>query len=125
MRTVARHDTDIALIASTNGTALCIDSMDGFSLSVTLTRAAGTLAGTLKLQGTASNPWTDNVGNYANAAAIWDDIPASSLAVSTGSTATYSYNSSSSYYRGVRLVWTHSTGSGTYVADWFAKGPSS
>ena len=125
MRTVARHDTAISMDSTNNGTALCIDSMDGFSISLTVTRATGTLAGTLKLQGTASNPWTDNVNNTANSAAIWDDIAGSSMAVSTGSTATYSYNSSTAYYRGVRIVWTSSSGTGAYTGDWFAKGPSS
>ena len=123
MRTVVRQDTGVSMNASNDGTALKLDHLDGFAVSVAITRSSGTLAGTLKLQGTASNPYTDNVTNTANSSAIWDDIPGSSVSVSTATTATYSFNASGIYYRGVRLVWTASSGQGSYDADWHGKGP--
>lgn len=125
MRTVDRQDDAISMNASANGAALKLDHMTGFAVSVLITRSSGTLAGTLKLQATASNPFTDNVTNTANPDAIWDDIAGSSVAVSTTSTATYSYNFDGSHFRGVRLVWTRSGGEGSYTADWFASGPQS
>ena len=125
MRIVAREDNDISLAASGYGAALKLDHMDGFAVSVRMTVSAGTLAGTLSLQGTASDPFTNNVNNTANPNAVWDDIPGTAVAVSTTTTATYSYNAESIYFRGVRLKWVYTSGTATYDASWSAKGSQS
>lgn len=125
MRVATRTDSAVSMNATGNGSAFKIDHMDGFAVSVQATASSGTLGGTFKLQGTATDPFTNNVNNTANPDAVWDDIPGSVTTVSTTSTATYSYNCTNAYYRGVRLVWTRTGGLGSYTAYWSAKGPQS
>lgn len=121
MKVAERHDEILDLSANHVGAAFGIDHLDGYSITI-LFIADGSLDGSVKLQGTASNPFTDNVNMTPNPDAIWDDIADSEATVSTSSSSVVMYNAKTAYYRGVRLVFTNTSGDGVYVADWSAKG---
>ena len=123
MKTAERKDTG-SMSASFNGDALGLDSMEGYSIGLTWTETAGSVAGILKLQA-SDNAFLDNPGwpqsVNINPNATWTDITGTAATLTTGP-GTQFWNVSDVYYRAVRVVWTRTSGSGAYVAELFAKG---
>lgn len=115
MKIGTRSDT-ISLGASFNGAAMGIEFVDGYSVCASWDGGIGTL----KIQA-CNNPFTDNVNMTPNPAAVWVDIPGSSVAVS-GAGSQF-WNVADAKYAGYRIVWTRSSGSGTLTAIHLIKGP--
>lgn len=118
MKTLERNDS-ASMNASFNGAATHMESMEGYSIAASWTETSAVLAGTLKLQA-CNNAFTNNVNNNEDPAALWIDIPGSSVAVS-GSGSQF-WNVSDVYYKSVRVVWTRTSGQGTYTSYIWAKG---
>lgn len=113
------HDAPIvSMNSSFNGTPYLLERMAGFSILAAVTQTSGTLAGTLKLQ-SSNNAFADNVNMDSNANAVWVDIPNSSVAVS--GSANVMWNTTDVFYESVRVVYTSSTGQGTFVPYFVAK----
>ena len=123
MKTTLRDDSG-SMNATFNGTAFLLDSMEGFSIAWAWTETSAALAGTLKLQA-SNNAFLDNPAYPAslniNPNALWVDIPGSSVTLVTGSGSQF-WNVADVYYRSVRVVWTRTSGQGTYTANLWAKG---
>lgn len=105
--------------SSFNGQAYHVETLEGYSVCAAWTETSATLAGTLKLQA-SNDAFTDNVGNIEKSNATWVDITGSSVAVS-GSGSQF-WNVSDVYYKAFRIVWTSSSGQGTFEAFIHAKG---
>jgi hypothetical protein len=105
--------------ASFNGDAYHVEYLEGYSICASWTETSATLAGTLKLQA-SNNGFTDNVNNNENPNAVWVDITGSAIAVS-GSGSQF-WNVSDVYYKAFRIVWTRTSGQGTFAAYIHAKG---
>lgn len=95
-----RIATDMSV--TINGPALILEQSQDFSIQVKWT---GTPTGTLKLQ--CSNDVESTVTD-------WEDIPGSSVAIA-GAAGQQVYNYVRAPFRWVRLVWTASSGSGTFT----------
>ena len=117
MKTAVRIDTAIDMSADYAGPAMGMDNMDGYSVCAVWSGASP--AGTFKLQA-CNNPFTNNVNQTPDPAAVWVDIPGSDFTV-TGD-GDYFWNVSDVYYRAYRLVYTRVSGSATATAYLFAKG---
>lgn len=126
MRTVFRRNaggateaTPFTYAATTNGAAFGLDHMEGYSVTVAATETVASLVGTLKLQA-SNNAFADNVNNNEASDAVWVDIPGSSQSVS--GTGNFMWNVESAYYRAFRVVWTRTSGTGTFDIQIYAKG---
>lgn len=102
--------------ANITSSALPLATMYGYSIQVVMT---GVLTGTLKLQ------CSDDFGNSNSAVdgtgiTTWTDVQGTSTAITN--TTTTVYNFADVFYRWVRLVYTATTGAGTMVATFNAKG---
>lgn len=113
-----RNDSG-SLDATFNGAAYHMEHLEGFSICAVWLESSATLAGTLKLQA-SNNGFTDNVNNNENPNATWVDITGSSIAVS-GAGSQF-WNVSDVFYKAFRIVWTRTSGQGTYQAFITAKG---
>lgn len=107
--------------ATFNGTPLLTERMTGFSICANITYGSGTLAGTLKLQA-SNNAFADNTSMELNPAAVWVDIPSSSITVSVTADTTAFWNVTDVFYEAVRVVWTRTSGTGTFSPYYLAKG---
>lgn len=105
--------------ATNNGAAVHLSNMEGYSIAAVWTESVAVLDGTMKLQA-SNNAFKDNVNNNEDSAATWIDITGSSVAVS-GSGSQF-WNVSDVYYKSVRIVWTRTSGQGSYTAYITAKG---
>lgn len=123
MKTTLRDDSG-SLNATFNGTAFLLDSMEGFSIALAWTETSAALAGSFKLQA-SNNAFLDNPAYPAslniNPNALWVDIPGSTVTTASGNGSQF-WNVADVYYRAVRLVWTRTSGQGTYAANLWAKG---
>ncbi len=126
MKVAGRNDT-ASLGASFNGAAFGLDHLVGYAVCGVYTTANA--EGTIKLQA-SNNPFT--VGdptnfnptgpNYGeNPDATWDDISGATEVVASTS-GTFFFNVSDVYYRGFRVVWTRSSGTGTLTTFIWGKG---
>jgi len=122
MRVLDRADLAISMNSSFNGAAIHLEHMEGFSVAATWTETSSPLAGTLKLQA-SNNAFLDNVNNDEDPNALWADIPGSSVSVSGSDS--FLWNVAGVYYNAARIVWSHSTGHGTFTANIHAKGVQS
>jgi hypothetical protein len=120
MRVADRIDLSLDLGASFSGSGFGLDHLEGYSITASVT---GSPTGTLKLQASnnAFNP--GRVDLTENSDAVWVDVTGSSQAVSASGS--FMWNTSSAYYRAVRVVWTRSGGSGATNLYYHAKGPQS
>jgi len=121
MKIATRTDSAVSMDASGNGAAMRITYIDGYSVVVAITRATGTLAGDFTLQ-LSNDAFLDNVNNNANSAATWVTVSSSSQAVSTTTTASIYWNIPDANYDAYRIVWTRTSGTGSYTAYHLAKG---
>lgn len=112
--------TAASMNASFNGAPYLLERMGGFSICAAITETLASLAGTLKLQA-SNNAFLDNTNGDANSAATWVDIPSSSVTLTAGNT-TVLWNVTDVHYEAVRVVWTRSTGQGTFLPFFLAKG---
>ena len=106
--------------ASFNGTAMNLEYLDGFSICADVVESSAALAGTLKLQA-CNNAFQNNADGQENSAAIWVDIPSSSVTLTSGNTTVF-WNVSDVFYEAIRLAWTRSSGQGTISSYVVAKG---
>ena len=107
---VTEKQISTAMASSINGPDINVNLYQDFSVMIKWT---GTPTGTFKLQ--CSNDVGDSVTD-------WEDVPGSSLAVA-GAAGQQVYNYTRAPFRWVRLVWTASSGSGTFTKCIFnAKG---
>lgn len=116
---VSNREDSASMNASFNGASYHVEFLEGYSICAAWTETSATLAGTLKLQA-SNNAFTDNVNNNENSSATWVDITGSSVAVS-GSGSQF-WNVSDVYYKAFRIVWTRTSGEGTFAAFIHAKG---
>lgn len=117
MKTCDRVDV-LSLAATGNGTAFGTDSMEGYSICASWA-GGGSPVGVLKLQA-CNNPFTNNVNQTPDPAAVWVDITGSSYSVSAdGNTF---WNVTDVYYRAFRIVYTKTSGTATGSVYIFAKG---
>lgn len=105
--------------ASFDSNAFHLETLEGYSICAAWTETSATLAGTLKLQA-SNDAFTDNTNNQEKSGATWVDITGSSVAVS-GSGSQF-WNVSDVYYKAFRIVWTRTSGQGTFTAYIHAKG---
>ncbi len=119
MRIAERADTG-SVGATFSGTAWSVEHLEGYSISAALT---GDPSGTLKLQCCITNPFTDNVTQTANPDVVWVDVSSSSQSVSASGN--FAWNVADVYYRGVRVVYTRVSGTGTYALAYWGKGTQS
>lgn len=91
-----------AMASTINGPDINVNLYQDFSLFV---KWSGTPTGTLKLQ--CSNDVGDSVTD-------WEDVPGSSVSVA-GAAGQQVWNYTRAPFRWVRLVWTASSGSGTFT----------
>lgn len=118
----------IAQILAATGTvttaAVDITHMQGYAWTASWTDGSS-VAGTYKVQ-VSPNPYVvdpprNNLGAPAeNPDAVWVDLPDSATAV-TG-TSNFMWNVDAPYYFGTRLVYTATSGTGTAVVYFTAKG---
>lgn len=118
----ATDSTPFTYAATTNGAAFGIDHMVGYSITAAVVETVATLAGTLKIQA-SNNAFADNVNNNEAADAVWVDVSGSSQNVS--GSGNFLWNVADAEYRAFRLVWTKTTGTGTFDIQIVAKGPQS
>lgn len=118
MKVSNRQDSEL-MATSFNGDAYHVEFLEGYSICAKWTETSVTLAGTLKLQA-SNNAFADNVNNNENSNATWVDITGSSVAVS-GSGSQF-WNVSDVFYKAFRVVWTRTSGEGTFEAFIHAKG---
>lgn len=105
--------------SSIANTTFWCERMHGFSLVLGITESVASLAGTLKLQA-SNNAYTDNTDLVSNPDAIWVDIPTSPVTLTAGSTQVL-WNHTDVEYESVRIVWTSTSGQGTFLAYFLAK----
>lgn len=123
MRVSGRNNLAVSMNASFNGAAFGLDHLEGFSVQLKWTNATGPITGTFKLQA-SNNAILDNpTASGENPAAIWEDIDGSSENVSGSGSAFI--NVADCYYRSFRVVWTHSSGTGSVDIYIWAKGTQS
>jgi len=115
---IAKRSDSLSLSATLNGAAMAIENLDGYSICASWTDG-GSLVGSLKLQA-SNNALTDNVNSTANSAAIWVDIPGSTVAVS-GAGSQF-WNVADANYAAYRIVWTRTGGTGSLTAHHLIKG---
>lgn len=114
------HDaTSQSMNASATLATYMVERMAGFSILANVVETLASLAGTLKLQA-SNNAWLDNVNMDVNPNAVWVDIPSSSVSLTAGNT-TVMWNTTDVFYETVRVVWTHTTGQGTFTPYFMAK----
>lgn len=109
----------LSLNASFNDTPYNIEYLDGYSICAVVTSTAGPITGTLKLQA-SNNAFLNNTDNNVNPAAVWVDIPASSMSIS--GTSNFFWNVSSAFYEAFRISWTNASGTGTMAYYLLCKG---
>lgn len=107
-----------SLGASFNGSPYLLEHMNGFSIVVDVS-GTSTAAGTFKLQA-SNNAFTDNVNGDTNSSATWVDISGSGITIVSGDTQLM-WHVTDAFYEAVRVVWTRSSGTGTYTAYFIAK----
>ena len=114
------HDaTAYSLNASSNPVTYLVERMAGYSILANIVESLATLTGTLKLQA-SNNAYLDNVNMNPNPAAVWVDIPNSTVTLTGGNT-TAMWNTTDVFYESVRVVWTHTGGQGTFTPYFMAK----
>lgn len=110
----------VSMNASFNGTARKVDFSHGFSICLSITETSASLDGTLKLQA-SNNAFKDLTNNEVRSDAIWVDIPSTSVTLNGGDD-TVVWNVGDVYYEAVRIVWTRTSGQGTLLEYFIAKG---
>lgn len=115
--TASFNQADTSSIANT---VFLVERMSGYSICAKWTESSAPLAGTLKLQA-SNNAYLDNVNMDNNPDAVWVDIPASSVTLTTGSGKQF-WNVTDVRYEAVRVVWTRTDGDGSMVMYEMAKG---
>lgn len=115
-------DTTTIKFATSRANALLGTAIDitGFGSGTHTIDVREALAGTLKLQA-SNNAFLDNTNNGEDPAAVWVDIPGSSVTVAAAGTQIW--NVSDVYYKSVRQVYTSTSGNGVYTSYVYAKGP--
>ncbi len=116
MKTLERLDS-VSMGASSNGAAIHVESMTGFSI---MAKWTGSPVGDFTLEA-SNNAFTDNVNNNENPDALWVTITGSDVAAG-GTSGNQIWNVSDVYYKAVRVVYTRTSGTGTYTAAIWAKG---
>lgn len=111
--------TSYPLTASSTPVTYLVERMVGYSILANIVETVASLAGTLILQA-SNNAWLDNVNMDVNPAAVWVDIPNSTVTLTSGNT-TAMWNTTDVFYETVRVKWTHSTGDGTFTPYFLAK----
>lgn len=117
MAKVSEFQETLSMNVSTNGTAFRLDHMDGFSLQASWTESVAALAGTLDLQ-VSNNAYDSN--NEVNPSAQWDDFAGSAVAVS--GSGTFIWNVDPAMFKAVRIRWVRTSGQGSVVTNYWAKG---
>lgn len=105
---------------SANRTLYLVERMKSYSICADIVETSASLAGALKLQA-SNNAYLDNVNNDANPNAVWVDVPSSTITLTAGSTAIM-WNVTDVGYECVRVVWTRTSGQGTFTPYFLAKG---
>lgn len=119
MKTISSRQDTTSMNASFNGAALDVSHLEGFAIEAKWTESSATLAGTLKVQ-VSNTAFLNNVYQQEDPNAVWSDIAGSSVAVS--GSGTQMWNVSSAYYKACRVVWTRTSGQGSIVVTYWAKG---
>jgi hypothetical protein len=110
----------LSLNSSFNGDAISIESMVGYSISISWTETTPSLVGVVKLQA-SNNAYLDNVYNVVDPNAIWSDVTGATANIS-GSSGTTMINADAQFYKFYRLVYTSTSGQGTLKVEHFYKG---
>lgn len=110
---------NVALTANRDGTAIHVGRIIGWSMSV---HFSGNFNGVFKMQ--FSNDPVDSQDDVTN----WITIPGTSATItaglSTGGEANVGWNFGGEYYKFIRLIYVHTSGSGTLTAaNYTLKGP--
>jgi hypothetical protein len=105
---------------STNLRTFLVERMKYYSIVADIAETSASLAGTIKLQA-SNNAYLDNVNMDLNPAAVWVDVPSSSVVLTAGSTQTM-WNVADVGYEAVRVNWTRTSGQGTMTFYFMAKG---
>lgn len=100
-----------AITATFNSNPIDIEEYSGISITSVVSSSAA-ISGSLKLQ--ASNDFVNS-----NSIVNWVDVPSSSNAVSGNSA--FLWNISQAYYRWLRIVYTHTSGSAVLDANYNLK----
>lgn len=109
-----------AMSVSIAGTVFYAERMKGYSICAAIHETSAALAGTLKLQA-SNNAFTDNTDLINNPAAVWVDIPTSPITLTSGDTQVF-WNHDAVFYESVRVVWTSTSGQGTFTPYFLGKG---
>jgi hypothetical protein len=120
MKFANRIDSDKSFAASFNGDPMKLESIEGYSICASWSGGVGVL----KLQA-SNNAQIDNVGDLtvaqmADPNAVWVDITGSSVAVNGAGD--QFWNVADVYYKWFRVVYTRTSGTGTFTAYLNVKG---
>jgi len=118
MKFASREDS-VSLASTNTSAAFGLESMEGIAIGVSWTDG-GALDGEFTIEVTANDPFTDNVYLIANPDAIWVELTGSNKLVSGSDT--HLWNIEAAYYKGIRLVYTRTAGTGTAAVHYNAKG---
>lgn len=113
MRVLEKQENGLDMSADFTSESINIWHLIGYA--VTAKWSGGSPVGVLQLQATTDDPWLYNDPKIPNPDATWTDIPGGDYAVNGDGK--FTWNTDAAYYKGVRLVYTRTSGGAADSCD--------